>query len=525
MSQNNRITPIVSPSSSLADTDSLHHRHAHSPTTEHRRVSIASITHPDPLGPITPTDDVTLKRHLGLFSGVCFIIGTIIGSGIFVSPKGVLRETQSVGLCLIIWMACGLVSLLGALCYAEIGTIIPRNGAEVAYIKEGIGSVHARTGDVLAYLFSWTITFVMKPSSIAVLSLTFSQYFLSGVMDDCGPPEELVKMLAIFAILMLININSISVSAANRLNIIFVICKVSTVAIVIIAGLVRIGQGHTQNLQNGFVGTTNKPLGVALAFYSGLWAYDGWNSLNSVTEELKNPKRNLWLSIVLALPSVMILYLLTNISYFTVMNKAALLSSNAVAVTWGEAVLGPAVRILPILISISALGSANGSLFGAARYCMVSAQYGYLPEVFACIHARRLTPVSGVVLQGTIAIAFCLPSNVDGLIDFFSFVAWMFYALTFTATLCCKFTKKSADRVISVPIPLLVIIILISIYLVIAPLISSPSIGFLVAGILILFGLVFYYPFVYRKIELQFIKKTNNFLITFFGLQRAQVKI
>ncbi|CAF0959548.1 unnamed protein product [Adineta steineri] len=129
------------------------------------------------------------------------------------------------------------------------------------------------------------------------------------------------------------------------------------------------------------------------------------------------------------------------------------------------------------------------------------------------------------ISNGTIAIAFCLPSNVDGLIDFFSFVAWMFYALTFAATLCCKFTKKSADRVISVPIPLLVIIILISIYLVIAPLISSPSIGFLVAGILILFGLVFYYPFVYRKIELQFIKKANTFLITFFGLQRAQVKI
>jgi amino acid transporter len=129
--------------------------------------------------------------------------------------------------------------------------------------------------------------------------------------------------------------------------------------------------------------------------------------------------RNLWLSIVLALPSVIVLYLLTNISYFTVMNKAALLSSNAVAVvcrclvtnnnrmiridltfkTWGHAVLGPVVRILPIFISISALGSANASLFGAARYCMVSAQYGYLPEVFACIHKKRLTPISGVVFE------------------------------------------------------------------------------------------------------------------------------
>jgi len=131
-------------------------------------------------------------------------------------------------------------------------------------------------------------------------------------------------------------------------------------------------------------------------------------------------------------------------------------------------VLGPVVRALPIFISMSALGSANGSLFGAARYSMVGAQYGYLPDVFACIHKRRLTPVPGVVFQvisssyiyllmtisyflkGFLAILFCIPSNVDSLIDFFSFVAWIFYGLTFVATLCCKFTKKDAERVISV---------------------------------------------------------------------------
>ena len=132
-------------------------------------------------------------------AGVRFRLIRHVGSGIFVSPKGVLRETQSVGLCLIIWVACGLVSLLGALCYAEIGTVIPRNGAEIAYMKEGksaclivscqyspcsgIGSVHERTGEILAYLFSWTNTFILKPASIAVLNLTFAQYFLSGVMD------------------------------------------------------------------------------------------------------------------------------------------------------------------------------------------------------------------------------------------------------------------------------------------------------------------------------------------------------
>ncbi|CAF1388436.1 unnamed protein product [Rotaria sordida] len=273
------------------------------------------------------------------------------------------------------------------------------------------------------------------------------------------------------------------------------------------------------------VSTTKKPLGIALAFYSGLWAYDGWNCLNAVTEELKNPKRNLWLAIILALPSIIVIYLLTNISYFTVMDKATLLSSDAVAVTWGNVVLGPVVRILPILISISALGGCNGSLFMSGRYCMVGARYGYLPEVFACIQKQRLTPLPAIVLEGILSMVYCIPSNIQSLIEFFSFVAWMFYGLTFVATLCCKFTKKEVDRVISVPIPLIIIIILISIYLVISPVISNPNIGFLVALILILFGLIFYYPFVYRKIELKFIQQINAFLKRCFQLEKADINM
>ncbi|CAF4892156.1 unnamed protein product, partial [Rotaria socialis] len=405
------------------------HRHGQSVAIENRRTSTKFNSQLALLTAESPKDEVVLKRRLGLFSGVCIVIGTIIGSGIFISPKSILEETKSVGLCLIIWTICGLISILGALCYAEIGAVIPRNGAEVAYLKEGIGSVHGRTGDILAYLFIWTSTLITTPSTIAVISLTFSRYFLSGVMGDsyldCGPSKELVTLFAIFTIrillfflsrsvyylylcrlfkVMLINVNAISVSAANRLNIIFVICKVLTIMTVIIVGLVRIGQGHTLNLKHSFHGTTTKPFGVALAFYKGLFAYGGWNNLNSVTEELKNPKRNLWLSVVLGLPSVIVLYVLTNISYFTVMNKVELLSSDAVAVTWAQVALGPAVRALPILISISALGSASAILFGGARCCMVGAQYGYLPELFACIQSQRLTPLPGVVLLVVLSI-------------------------------------------------------------------------------------------------------------------------
>ncbi|CAF1257140.1 unnamed protein product, partial [Adineta ricciae] len=413
-------------------------------------------------------EKIALKRHLGLFSAVTFIIGTIIG----------------------------------ALCYAEIAIIMPLSG---------IGSAHARTGDMLAFVNSWAKTFILQPSSNAIIVLTFSSYFLSGIMDSCGPPIELVKMLAIFSLgplddpilflstfslmylVILGNVNAWSVTAANRLNIVFTVSKMATILVIAIAGLVRIGQG-----------TTDNPLRIALAFYSGLWAYAGWGSLTSVTEEVKNPKRNLWLSIVVAIPAVIILYILTNISYFTVMTKSELLSSNAVAMTWGEIVLGSVARALPILISISALGSANVSTYSYARHCMVSARYGYLPAIFSYIQKQRLTPLPAIILQAILSIIYCIPSDVDGLINYFSFVSWLFRGLTFTAVLCCRFTKRDAHRVIKVPIPLVIIMILISIYLVIAPVISRPNIGFLVASVILLISLLVYYVVVFRKMTPKF---------------------
>ncbi|CAF1527116.1 unnamed protein product [Adineta ricciae] len=460
------------------------------------------------VGNVPYNEKIALKRHLGLFSAVTFIIGTIIGTGIFISPKGVLRETQSVGLCLIVWVICGLVALLGKISH-----------------QRRIGSAHARTGDMLAFVNSWANTFILQPSSNAIIILTFSSYLLSGIMDSCGPPIELVKMLAIFALVILGNVNAWSVTAANRLNIVFTVSKMATILVIAIAGLVRIGQGYTDNLKNSFHGTTDNPLRIALAFYSGLWAYAGWGSLTSVTEEVKNPKRNLWLSIVVAIPAVIILYILTNISYFTVMTKSELLSSNAVAMTWGEVVLGSVARALPILISISALGSANVSTYSYARHCMVSARYGYLPGIFSYIQKQRLTPLPAIILQAILSIIYCIPSDVDGLINYFSFVSWLFCGLTFTAVLCCRFTKRDAHRVIKVPIPLVIIMILISIYLVIAPVISRPNIGFLVASGILLISLLVYYVVVFRKMTPKFMNKLNTFIESFFNLTESQINI
>lgn len=136
---------------------------------------------------------VGLKRRVGLISGTALIVGTMIGSGIFVSPKGVLERTGSIGLSLIVWVGSGLISLLGALCYAELGTLITKAGAEYSYILESFGGI-------LAFLFSWISVFVLKPAMLAIICLTLSEYVVQPFFPDCQPDGSAIKLITIFFI-------------------------------------------------------------------------------------------------------------------------------------------------------------------------------------------------------------------------------------------------------------------------------------------------------------------------------------
>ena len=136
---------------------------------------------------------VQLKRTLGLHNGVALIVGLIIGSGIFVSPKGVLQEIGSVGGSLIVWAVCGIISLIGALCYSELGTSVPRSGGDYAYITEALGSLPG-------FLFLWCAVIVLMPTGIAIAALTFAYYILQPIFPSCEPPESAVRLIAAGAI-------------------------------------------------------------------------------------------------------------------------------------------------------------------------------------------------------------------------------------------------------------------------------------------------------------------------------------
>lgn len=435
-------------------------------------------------------DSLHLKRRVGLFSGVALIVGTMIGSGIFVSPSGLLVRTGSVGLSFVIWIACGVLSLLGALAYAELGTMNTSSGAEYAYFMDAFGPLPA-------FLFSWVSTLVLKPSQMAIICLSFAQYAVEAFVSECGPPDTVVKMVSVLAIAVILFINCYSVNLATGVQNVFTAAKLGAIVIVICGGAYKLSEGNTQHLQDPFKGSTSSLGNIATAFYTGLWAYDGWNNLNYVTEEIKNPSVNLPRSIIIGIPLVTFCYVLINVSYLAVMSAAEMIESEAVAVTFGNRILGVMAWLMPLSVTVSTFGSANGTLFAAGRLCFAASREGHLLDILSYVHIRRFTPAPGLIFHSLIAVAMVLSGSIDSLIDFFSFTAWIFYGGSMLALIVMRYTKPNAPRPYKVPLIIPVVVLVISVYLIIAPIIDEPQIEYLYAALFIVAGLIFYVPFVY----------------------------
>ncbi|XP_049300917.1 b(0,+)-type amino acid transporter 1 isoform X1 [Anopheles funestus] len=457
----------------------------------------------------TQNDIIHLKRRVGLFSGVALIVGTMIGSGIFVSPSGLLVRTGSIGVSFIIWMACGLLSLLGALAYAELGTMNTSSGAEWAYFMDAFGAWPA-------FLFSWVSTLVLKPSQMAIICLSFAQYAVEAFVSECDPPLSVVKMVAILAIVSILFVNCYSVNLGMAVQNVFTSAKLIAVLIVICGGAYKLCQGNTQHLQNAFSGTTPSLGAIATAFYTGLWAYDGWNNLNYVTEEIQNPSKNLPRSIIIGIPLVTLCYALINVSYLAAMSPTEMIESEAVAVTFGNRILGVMAWLMPLSVTISTFGSANGTLFAAGRLCFAASREGHLLDILSYVHVRRLTPAPGLIFHSLIAGAMVLYGTIDSLIDFFSFTAWIFYGGAMVALIVMRYTKPNYPRPYKVPLIIPILVMVISGYLVAAPIIEKPQIEYLYAVLFILAGLIFYVPFVHYGYHPKFMDNVTLFFQMLF---------
>lgn len=229
------------------------------------------------------TQKLNLKREVGLVGAVSLIGGTMIGSGIFMSPQTVLLTIGSPGASLVVWACCGVLVMLASFCYSELGTVIKESGGEYIYILR-------TSGPVVAFVLIFTSVLLVRPGGVAGIALSFAQYVVAPFYPDCPPPVLLVKCVAAAAVLVLGTVNCLNVRFSMSVQVFFMVVKVLALAVIIIGGAVMLIGGHTKNFENSFENTNVAINPIGIAFYQALWSYDGWNNLNYVTEELKRPE-------------------------------------------------------------------------------------------------------------------------------------------------------------------------------------------------------------------------------------------
>lgn len=443
-----------------------------------------------------------LKKQIGLAEATSVISGVIIGSGIFMTPGGILSDVGSVGASLVVWSICGLFSMAATLSYMELGLIINESGAEYPYCIRAYG-------DTVGFVCSYGIALIAKPATYLLMLYTFSQYFLALFLENPEDiPQTSIKQVTILAIILITLINLISVKAGSKITEIFFYAKLVVICIIIFAGLFNIIYlDKTANFKHPFEGTSMKLLSYSSAFYGGMWSFDGWNQLNFVVEELKNPLRDFPRAVWLSIPTVTIIYILVNIAYLSVMTPVEIQNSGAVAVTFAYRTLGRNLAwIVPLGVVLSTFGSTNGTVFTSARLTWVASRRSHLPKVLSYVDVYRMSPSVALIFNSTVAIIMTIPdsSNFGTVLDYFSFVQWLFYGLTsFTVIIFRYYDKnfKDKDRPYKVPIILPTISTLGSLYLVIAPVIKdyteyglSGITGWMKALGFLFSGLIFYIP-------------------------------
>ncbi|XP_054709615.1 large neutral amino acids transporter small subunit 2-like [Uloborus diversus] len=464
-------------------------------------------------GPSQSGDAICLKPKMGLVNGITVIVGSIIGSGIFVSPKGVLAGTGSVGMSLVVWITSGFFSMIGAYCYAELGCMISKSGADYAYIMESFGPF-------VAFLRLWVECMIVRPCSQAVVALTFSFYVLRPIFPDCDPPDASVRFLAVLCICLLTFVNCWDVKWSTRVQDLFTFGKLFALAIIIGTGIVQLAYGQTQYFT--FENTETDVTKIALSFYSGLFAYNGWNYLNFVIEELKNPHQNLPKAIFISCILVTVVYTMTVVAFHTTLSVAEVLGAEAVAVTFADALYGVMAWIVPVFVAMSTFGGVNGILFTSSRLFYAGAEQGQMPRILSMIQVTHLTPAPAVIAMALLSILYLCSSDIYALINYVGFATWLAIGLAVLCLPYLRWKQPNLPRPIRVNLIFPIIYIIASIFITVVPMMADP-VGTGFGALIIATGIPVYLIFVYWENKPKAIRRFFDSMT--FTLQKLLVVV
>ncbi len=435
-----------------------------------------------------------LERRLGPFDSTMMMVGIVIGSGIFLTTGIMAQSLPSVSLLLLAWLAGGLITLAGAFLFAELGASMPEAGGLYVYLSEAYGPL---TG----FLYGWITFLVYMSGSVAGLAVAFAEYF-GHFFPFLSTNNYLFKtgwcsisrgqLVAVAAILLISAINYVGVAFGKLIQNIFTVIKIGTVISFVVLGF-TIGKGSSIdfsiNPMNFSLGQVLTGFGIVMV--AVFWTFDGWNNVSFVAGEIKNPKKNLPLALILGTLVISVLYVLINVVYFKALPVNEMAGTVAVAESASSALFGRTMTGLfsgAILVSI--FGALNGTIFVGARVYYAMAKDKLFFGKAAVIHPRFKTPSFAIVLQAIWACLLALSGTFKQLFTYVIFISIVFWIGAAAAVYTLR--KKHPDlprpyKTWGYPVTPAVFIIISTGILIntlfTAPVESLASLGFIVLGL------------------------------------------
>uniref|UniRef100_A0A7E4UPJ2 AA_permease domain-containing protein n=1 Tax=Panagrellus redivivus TaxID=6233 RepID=A0A7E4UPJ2_PANRE len=438
------------------------------------------------------------ENKMGYLGATSYVIGNIIGSGVFITPASIYRATDSVGISLVIWLVCAVIALLGALCYIELGTSIREAGCDFAYI------CYVKWYSI-AFSFMWVSVLMTYPATIAIVAETFGQYLVEGIKqyieitDDVAPTVQKMFGFALLLVVAWMNFFELNTFAA-RFQVIATVAKLLSCGLIVVVGMYYYffkditGSALADPWPSDAKWTSGS---LVVGFYGGLYAYSGWDILNYGTGEITNPRRNVPLALLSGIGVVTGIYFFINIAFFAVLDIDTMKNSAATAAVFSERTMGAFSAAIPFLIGILLLGSLNSNLFSASRYMYAAAKQGHLPACFSCVNPETDSPRVAVFAQTALAMAITFVGDLDSLIGYVIFGFWAQRIFTLVALLVIRYKAipVHADA-LRIPLWVILLFLVINIILVIIPIFQEFHITALGIGICLV-GFGFYFVLVY----------------------------
>jgi APA family basic amino acid/polyamine antiporter len=394
---------------------------------------------------------VELKRDLGPWAAASIVVGTVIGSGIFLVPKTMIQNVGTVEALFAVWVVGGLLSLAGALSYGELAAAIPEAGGEYAFLREAYGPLWG-------FIYSWTQMWVAKSGSIATLATGFFLYltnFFDPLKDvfftvplPIGPkggPLEIQygQLFAIVLILGLAWLNYFGVKLGGNVQVAVTFVKVALIAAVIFAGLFW---GHAHAPDTAPPGPLTFS-GFIAALVAALWAYDGWNNVSMVSSEIKRPQTNLPRALIGGTVTVIVIYLLADWAYFHVLAPSEVAGGTRVAADMMSRIAGaPGAAAVSIAGRISIFAALNGSILSGSRVPYAAARDGYFFRDVARVNPRYHTPGVSIIVLSLWSCLLVLSGKYDDLFNLVIFASWILYGMTAAAVLVLRRKQPGLTR-------------------------------------------------------------------------------